>query len=694
MKKRKRRLLFSSTIIVVLLFSFSNLFIPDPPGRDASPGFTAENRRLLSRNPPGLKLTLKPHGRKFTIGEEIKVSLVFAGMSKDGTKIYRMRGENEYDRSGRPDFNRFIVDGPSPDSWTDPIAAWSLVAMHGGLGGGISGEKEELGQARRVYLLNEYIRFDKPGTYFLQCRSNLVEDNREELVELTSEPVKILIVEPRRLNVLLRENFFRLLALSPLKFIREYGLRKLRFLGTRTASDILLAHFGDVYDKPDCVHVPFGLLGARDKDYLKDKLFNRIKNPSEISRESHIFLYSALCIPSHLYTRLGEYAVDANMDIKRHKVLLDVIEQISSQTKIAYLSCFNAMRENLNERKDAGLAEAAFILFTSPWMTHGSFGHPVGDSAKRFSEDEEVRRRLREHFLYFDRYRQRNLLADGWDALKDPAISSILEKLKISLQSNLEQDDEDFVRADKLLPLVILREMQASGKDAEARTMIMDEIKNRSNRLPTKILLSLPDEKLPELDDFLLKTFSERPDDITARLINRYGTGKHFETIIRIFVGNEDKNVELSNSSAILEYWYRNDPESYMQDIEYRILNGKKFSNMLTKEAYSQEMAPLLMRLWGRASPEAKSTICLAMTRYDSGTNLEFIIDAMRDILKTQELSATGANAISMPNKYSFAYALALNNKLNINGNAADMFREIFDEDWIAYIRRIKENNR
>ncbi len=97
MKKRKRHLLFSVTIIVVLLFSFSNLFIPDPPGRDASPGFTAENRRLLSRNPPGLKLTLKPHGRKFTIGEEIKVSLVFADTSKDGTKIYRMRGEKEYD---------------------------------------------------------------------------------------------------------------------------------------------------------------------------------------------------------------------------------------------------------------------------------------------------------------------------------------------------------------------------------------------------------------------------------------------------------------------------------------------------------------------------------------------------------------------------------------------------------------------
>ncbi len=120
----------------------------------------------------GIKLTLGlPEGRlQFRPGEIIPIELEF---SSAAPKRFSVDGAT-YDRSGRLTIDEFVID--RIDEVSDPMLDY-FGSIGGYIGGGIrrTGLLGEKPFAVKLEL-NEWFRFDKPGTYTLTVKSRRVTD--------------------------------------------------------------------------------------------------------------------------------------------------------------------------------------------------------------------------------------------------------------------------------------------------------------------------------------------------------------------------------------------------------------------------------------------------------------------------------------------------------------------------------------
>src|SRR5438552_3733004 len=124
---------------------------------------------LAAENPKGLTFSVKLKDGKtqFHVGEKIRLELSFAS-SLPETYVFDNAG---YDRSGRLDIDKFVVD--RPDGVTDPLYDYYHKSLGGFMGGGLRGIGALTTKPQIVdYDLNEWLRFDKPGAYRLYVISH------------------------------------------------------------------------------------------------------------------------------------------------------------------------------------------------------------------------------------------------------------------------------------------------------------------------------------------------------------------------------------------------------------------------------------------------------------------------------------------------------------------------------------------
>jgi len=101
---------------------------------------------------------------KFRAGELIPLDLQFTSATSDRYQINLAT----YDRSGRVSYEQFLLD--PKEGTSDPLELYFNSAW-GFLGGGLTGFKLLSTSPTSIHLdLNEWVRFDLPGTYRLTVR--------------------------------------------------------------------------------------------------------------------------------------------------------------------------------------------------------------------------------------------------------------------------------------------------------------------------------------------------------------------------------------------------------------------------------------------------------------------------------------------------------------------------------------------
>lgn len=210
-----------------------------------------------------LTLRLTDGRRQFRPGEVIPIELEF---SSARPKRFTVDGAT-YDRSGRLTIDEFTID--RIDDVSDPMIDY-FGSSAGHIGGGIRGIGVLGEKPFTVTLeLNEWFRFDEPGTYTLAVKSRRVTDESvtpHAVVPVASNTVSFEILprnaewEAAELETARRT----VIANQPPAGARA-GCRKMRFLGTEAAAMEMIRRYGADSDHGCDFDFMAGLFGAVDR---------------------------------------------------------------------------------------------------------------------------------------------------------------------------------------------------------------------------------------------------------------------------------------------------------------------------------------------------------------------------------------------------------------------------------------------
>lgn len=215
-----------------------------------------------------LSIVTRNHQTKFQLGEVIPLDLSFTAATPGRFSMNLAR----YDRSGRMQWETFVV---SPTAGTaDPLAVY-FKAFRAFLGGGLTNFQYLSLAPIQIHLqLNEWVRFDRPGTYRLSVISQRVADQQPGArqatpLELASNELTLEIVpaDPAWQRAQL-DRIRAGIALHPPAFPsqpdddpRTAALAALRYLGTADAAREMAGLFrsADSNTEFQCM---FGLIGS------------------------------------------------------------------------------------------------------------------------------------------------------------------------------------------------------------------------------------------------------------------------------------------------------------------------------------------------------------------------------------------------------------------------------------------------
>jgi hypothetical protein len=208
----------------------------------------------------------------YRVGERISLSLSFTGPENKRFETNMA----SYDRSGRMTYEEFHVAPAS--GWVDPLNVY-FGSSSGYIGGGLSGFALLSAKPTVVNLnLNEWVRFDQPGTYTIVVVSHRVSDISTgrsgslgaQSLGLTSNPIQLRIIpatkawEKAKLSSILNELEENSNATGPEPDSLKVAIADLRFLGTAAAARLMAQHLRE--DEPVLMYeCALGLDGLREK---------------------------------------------------------------------------------------------------------------------------------------------------------------------------------------------------------------------------------------------------------------------------------------------------------------------------------------------------------------------------------------------------------------------------------------------
>src|ERR1019366_7323382 len=192
----------------------------------------------------------------YHVGERIPLKLSFTGPENKRFETNMA----SYDRSGRMAYEEFKVAPAS--GWADPLHVY-FGSSGGYMGGGLTGFASLSAKPTVINLnLNEWVRFDQPGTYTIVVVSHRVSDVSTgrggpfgaQSLALTSNPIQLRIIpatkawERAKLSVILNE--FEASSKTPGNEpdSLKAAIADLRFLGTVAAARLMAQHLRE--DEP------------------------------------------------------------------------------------------------------------------------------------------------------------------------------------------------------------------------------------------------------------------------------------------------------------------------------------------------------------------------------------------------------------------------------------------------------------
>ncbi len=258
----------------------------------------ASHQRDLAATPGDLHLRLGTAGNSggFHRGERIPLALEFWS---DTPAKYKLDGAT-YDRSGRLPTEEFVVERKDV---VDPYADYFFTGVLGGIAGGLRSNPVLDEKPYRIELdLNDWFRFDQPGTYRLYLKSHRVSrerapqstegESRTIQLAAVSNILEVVIIpddtgwtaqKVRDIEALLVQPEPEMpipggppVAVNPLEEQLRNARRDLRYLATNDALDLIMNDARRRGNSPDTL----ALIGVRDRNkaiaaydnYLGDRM--------------------------------------------------------------------------------------------------------------------------------------------------------------------------------------------------------------------------------------------------------------------------------------------------------------------------------------------------------------------------------------------------------------------------------------
>lgn len=477
--------------------------------------FDEQHIALMKKNPKGLSLTIFTDKDTYGLGEIIPIKLTFCNESDIEYSVET----RVYDRSGRLYDIAFYADGPS-DGCSDP-----LDTRHWGIGGGLGGGVERLGQYSQVFILNEWIRFDIPGEYRVYCTTYRVipKDIYPRSISLCSQIIKIRI-KPADETFVQRtiDRALKNIA-SEDKDMRYDAIRRLRFLATPESIEAIVPFLGGE-DQNLRFEAYAGIIGSRDWEHARKALLDGMENEDIAVNSAYIDTLADISLPreAHLIDwdpnniKLGrkQYRdLETRIDEVKKKALDDLANVYNKKTGRALGVTSSLLLEEGFER--AGLKESLASSFFD--LT-----------------DEE----------------QKELLQYQWEKIRCPEFEPVLSRI-LETPFKWEQWIDP-----QLSSLALLHYMEYNPE--KAREVIINDMKRPEPLLARKVLFSLPDEFLPEIEDMLVSNLTRQYSDKVASLVERYATTRVLPQIIEFYQKHEGR-LACSIQASLLRYWVKHD---------------------------------------------------------------------------------------------------------------------------------------
>lgn len=479
--------------------------------------FERQHARLIKENPEGLSLKISVDKHTYRLGEIIPITLTF---SNDSDVEYYSETRT-YDRSGRLWDIAFHVDGP-PDGHSDPLETYRL-----GLGGGLSGGPQRLGEYSQVFTLNEWVRFDIAGDYRIYCTTTRVwalNNGSRETVNLCSQIIKVRMYPAQQ--VFIRKTVSD--ALQNLKSDDDEGrrraIRTLRFLATNESVEALLPFLGGE-DTGLYFDAFAGVIGSRDWAHARQVLDDRMDDPDIVVNSYYVRAMAHVCLPrqEHLI------AWDPNNTEASHKRYMDLAAKKEAIEK----SVLGRLLSVHSRKTGRALAMACSVLL------------------ERGFESPSLKRRLAQSFWFLTEGEQEDLLRHRWEQIQCPESQSVVRRIVEAGPRRREGRYPGFFSC----ALLCYKQFEPN----KARPMIIEDIKRPRPWLSDEVLLSLPDENLPEIENVLVGNLSRSCDTFkVAVLIERYATAQILPQVIEFYRKNEGCWA-CSIQASLLRYWVKHD---------------------------------------------------------------------------------------------------------------------------------------
>ena len=449
-----------------------------------------------SPGPVTLTLRIADGRRQFRPGEVIPIELTFNSNVPNRFVV----DSADYDRSGRLTIDQFRI---APiNAVTDPMLDYYSAISGGIIGGGLRGMGRLGEKPFTVTLeLNQWFRFDTPGTFTLSVRSDRVTDevNRQP----RSQPTVPVESNTITFQVLPRNEQWEAAelerALQILSRPRQPGWRTgcliPRFLGTRAAVDEMIRRIGD-----DACSFDFmaGLYGAPDRTYVVQRLEAGIAAPDQVVTQSYLRTLAVLSV----YTQQPSLRPPQTAAAKGR---LNVGGELARRPELVEFEM-----ERYAQMLEAALATktgAARAVSTADHLATVRSRAAAGSTPVAAAES--VRRQLIASFSDLPASRQERLLSYEWQTVADVALVPALRQLA-SGSTGLA----DFA----------LRRLYQLAPD-EGRARILATIRKPHPGSTLKTLGALPEVTLPELDEDLARSADpNNPLGFGLALVYRYAS--------------------------------------------------------------------------------------------------------------------------------------------------------------------------
>jgi hypothetical protein len=447
---------------------------------------------LTGQTEPSLTLTLTSPTADYYLGETIPLTLSFTA-NVPNAFVAQPVPERRFGGSTWPE--QYLID---PGEGTeDPLPGHDT---NGFIGSGIIGGPRILsgGPYTVSLLLNESVRFRRPGTYRLHVISHRIgrilhPDRAASSILFGSGEVTPVTITSGEITLHLHA--------APAGWVKDQITEAVRFIdGTPPQAQADME--------------------ARRKAIRTLRFLNTIESAGELARrmdngsgvtvrdlEDTSHPTQALAILEHRLVA-PEEAIDQNFlrDLAEIAALAGNGELTSAENGYItrLVAALPAKRPHARAACEFGLLNAAYQTWPRPDWTGRIAGALIADFHELWSEQ------------------QTQVLMSSVPDLQIPAMLPILREVYATLRGpRADQADAALRRIYEIAP-------------DEGRRLILEEIRSHRHHIPFSTLAMLPDASLPELDDALSAGYESRLEN-SDRLILRYATGAIVDRVKRTY---------------------------------------------------------------------------------------------------------------------------------------------------------------